>query len=263
MKLQVVIAAEKILVRCPWVVENLCPHDLVIQTFESKVAEIPTGLAATIRAGESEEQYSVDGLQDSVFYIAVSLQAYTSCSHARIVLGKSGSDKIVELQDGAGRRLDLRLKIYADVNGDLVVCLYPQMVIINRSGVLLKYGRGTSCDDIDEVAGAGDMESGVEGGRPATKGKDAVIDESEESKSNAFKEWFKDPPQVHVFSLPEGPSWSPWLRTPSGSKWTRISFAELMQSEMSGEGSDEGRGWSLGGNTLKLVSNVQVHACNI
>ena len=248
LRLQLRSTASKVLVHCPWVVENLCPQSILVTTYTSHQADAPASPAVVIPPGASEEQYTVHLSSDTPFFLAVSAEGYTSLTRARIMQQEDRCNKMVSVQDKEGRRLDLRLRIFKDKNNDTVVSVYPQMVIVNRCGLPLCVGRGTQPSDVEQISGQ---------------------DGWQRSEENTLP-WNHNEPEVLMFSLPEGHEWSPWMRLSGSAPWTRIS-----QTEFDDPGLRGGEAWrktgdefhvterdhdGLGREALNLVSRLQLAA---
>jgi len=264
--LKVRSTAKSILVHCPFVVENLCPRDISVTMFASSEPDAaPASAACLVHAGSSREQYSVAASAESAFFMAVALENFAAVSRARLLLQASDAqgDACVNLKDSSGRVLELRLKLYEDIHGDVVVCVFPQMVVVNRSQVPLRFGRckqlpAAQNDGAGGGAGANPPHGGVgvaaggHAGTPVTVAPEGATvtglyveeaagqDLPEAARGNATRAtWHAQEPEVVIFSLPEGPEWSPCVQLPGSSQWTRISRAEFVEAEESDDDEEE------------------------
>ena len=292
LRLKLRSSQQSILIHCPFVVENLCPQDICVALYASRDPEAKsTGLTAEIHAGSSQEQYSVDAASE--VFMAVALKGFTALSRARLCLhGLTDCDRCLHVKDGMGRVLEMRLKLYEDINGDTVVCVFPQMVIINRTQVKLQYGRcrqlqrspGAAGETvIDSDAAVDNMaeslhQQGANGRQDETLTDSLHVVEAAgppdvetpvirglggQGESQAAAEsWHACPPQVLMFSLPEGPDWSPCLRLWGSGKWARISRSEFAEvDEEDGDEPDRPKASSLpgvNGGALRLVSRLRL-----
>ena len=183
-------------------------------------------------------------LQDTTFYLAVCCDGCTPISRARIKQAQEDCEKVVAMQDSAGRKLEVRIKVYVDLNNDTVISVHPQMVIVNRCGVPLRYGRGKLLDSASPAA------ISAEGGHGHLSANGLYIEEAASQEmvpregllkpgDGESANWNKAKPQVVMFSLPEGPEWSPCVCLSGSDSWVRISRAVFGVKEEEEEEEEE------------------------
>jgi hypothetical protein len=168
-------------------------------------------------------------------------------SRVRIQQGGDCSENVVAMQDSAGRKLEVRIKMYVDLNNNTVISVHPQIVIVNRCRLSLRYGR---CKLLDS-ASQNSINSKAENGYFSSNGlyieeaasQEMVAGAGLQKPGSAEKEnWNKSEPHVMMFSLPEGPEWSPCVCLPDSDSWVRISRSVFgVKEDEDEEDEDEGK----------------------
>jgi hypothetical protein len=200
-------------------------------------------------------------------------------SRARIQQGEDGCEQGVTMQDRAGRKLQVRIKMYVDLNNDTVISIHPQIVIVNRCRLSLRYGRCKLLDSASQDSISATAEHGYFSANglyiEEAASQEMVTGAGLQKPGSAEKEnWNKSEPHVIMFSLPEGPEWSPCVCLPGSDSWVRISRSIFgVKEDEDEEDEDEGKSTSAASTqhrtslsketsfstgALNLVSHIQL-----
>jgi len=242
--------AAEIHVQPPWTFQNLLPVPATISLHSGAELSSQRYFSTTAEPGPFLHQFGADlSLEDVYLSIAIDESNLKTVAHVHVGHG-SPSDARIMLMDELGRNLELRIDVSHIDRGSTTLRIYPQLVMVNRTGLPLLFGR---CRDrrVANKAGEVELEVVVVAGQKEDtgehlhsaagwqcweeRGQKKWVRSAEEVKDIGGGAWNVRDPESVMLSLPEGPEWSPCVSVAGADKWIEIAHDEVDENQDLGE----------------------------